>query len=243
MTDSLAARLDMPGIRPGWSGILEAFFASDDGRRLVQAIDARLAAGAEVYPPDPFRVLRLIGPADVRAVILGQDPYHGPGQAVGMAFSVPPGLAKLPASLRNIFKELGREYGRTPPACGDLTGWVEQGVLLLNAVLTVEKGQAASHGRLGWQTLTDRLILEVLRQAGPCVFMLWGGWAQKKAGLITGGRTRDLLVLTANHPSPLSALRPPVPFIGCGHFRTAAEWLAGRGCGGLDWFAAARSGL
>lgn len=216
---------------PDWRPVLDAFAASATGRQLRDFLCGRLAAGATVYPPQPFRALELTPLATVRLVILGQDPYHGPGQAEGLAFSVAPGV-KLPPSLRNIFKELQRDLGLPVPAHGSLTGWARQGVLLLNTSLTVEDGQPASHAKQGWETLTDALIGAVAASASPCAYLLWGAHAQAKAGLIetTAARHgRDALVLQANHPSPLSASRPPVPFIGCGHFGTAQRWLAARG--------------
>jgi uracil-DNA glycosylase len=166
----------------------------------------------------------------VHAVILGQDPYHGPGQAEGLAFSVAEGV-KLPPSLRNIFKELGCQ-----PATGSLGDWARRGVLLLNASLTVEQGLPGSHAKKGWEELTDALLAEVARHASPCVYMLWGAHAQAKGPLIeqtAAAHGREVLVLQANHPSPLSAARPPVPFLGCGHFREASAWLQARGCPGV----------
>ena len=155
-------------------------------------------------------------------MILGQDPYHGAGQAEGLAFSVPPGQ-KIPPSLRNIFVEQQRDLGLAPPAHGHLGAWARQGVLLLNTVLTVEDGQPASHARRGWEALTDGLIDAVARLPRPIVFMLWGAHAQAKRDRIEAvapGRHRLLL---SNHPSPLSARRPPLPFIGCGHFGLARD--------------------
>jgi uracil-DNA glycosylase len=167
----------------------------------------------------------------VHAVILGQDPYHGPGQAEGLAFSVPEGV-KLPPSLRNIYKELHCDSGKPLPASGSLVRWASHGVLMLNAVLTVEDGQPGSHAKRGWEVLTDAVLAEVARHATPCVYLLWGAYAQAKAGLIesvAARHGRDALLLQANHPSPLSASRPPVPFLGCGHFAQARAWLAAHG--------------
>ena len=161
----------------------------------------------------------------------GQDPYHGPGQAEGLAFSVAPGV-KLPPSLRNIFKERERDLNLPMPSHGSLRSWARQGILLLNTSLTVENGEPASHARKGWEVLTDGLLAEVAATATPCVYLLWGAHAQAKAGLIHEHATRsgrEFVVLQANHPSPLSALRPPFPFIGCGHFGQASRWLAQRG--------------
>lgn len=211
-------------VAPGWAPVVGSFFESAAGQKLTGFLQSRLAAGAVVFPPEPLRALELTAPEDVRVVILGQDPYHGRGQAEGLAFSVAPGVA-LPPSLRNIFKELQRDLGTPFPAFpvpgGSLAHWARKGVLLLNTCLTVEEGQPASHSGKGWEVLTDAIIKHVGDTAGPTVFMLWGAHAQSKRSLIDAWRH---LVLTANHPSPLSALRPPQPFIGCGHFGQARAW-------------------
>ena len=179
-----------------------------------------------IYPPHPLRALELTPLASVHAVVLGQDPYHGPGQAEGLAFSVADGV-KHPPSLRNIFKELG-----TTPESGSLIRWARSGVLLLNACLTVEDGEPASHAKKGWEALTDRLLSLVAATASPCAYLLWGAHAQAKTELIRSHAAqyaREILILETNHPSPLSASRPPVPFLGSGCFRAAREWLARRG--------------
>ena len=220
-----------PRLAPGWQPVVDRFFAGETGRALTAFLRERIAAGAVIYPPRPLRALETTPLDRVHAVILGQDPYHGPGQAEGLAFSVPQGV-KLPPSLRNIFKELACATRQPPAASGSLLKWAEQGVLLLNAVLTVEDGQPGSHAKKGWEALTDELLAEVAARCSPCVYLLWGAHAQAKAGLIaeTAGRHgREALVLQANHPSPLSASRPPVPFLGCGHFAAAGAWLAERG--------------
>lgn len=217
-------------VAPDWRPIVDAFLATATGRSLGDFIRARLEAGAIVYPPQPFRALALTPLHAVHAVIVGQDPYHGPGQAEGLAFSVAPGV-KLPPSLRNIFKELG-----DPPANGSLVPWAQRGVLLLNTSLTVEDGQPASHAKKGWEALTDALIAHVAAHASPCVYFLWGAHAQAKSGLIESqarAHGRDILVIQTNHPSPLSASRPPVPFIGSGQFVKARQWLAQRGVQGV----------
>ncbi|MFI4926283.1 MAG: uracil-DNA glycosylase [Burkholderiales bacterium] len=214
----------------GWRPVVEEFLASEDGRRLGAFLRARLEAGAVLYPPHPLRALDLTPLSSVHAVVLGQDPYHGPGQAEGLAFSVANGV-KHPPSLRNIFKELG-----TRPESGSLMPWARSGVLLLNAVLTVEQGEPTSHAKKGWEALTDRLLALVAATASPCVYLLWGAHAQAKADLIRAHAAqyaRDILVLQTNHPSPLSAGRPPVPFLGSGCFRQARDWLAERGVPGL----------
>ena len=211
-------------VAPGWKPLVDGFFASAKGVQLVDFLRQRLLAGAAVFPPEPLRALHLTPPEAVRVVILGQDPYHGRGQAEGLAFSVAPGVA-LPPSLRNIFKEIQRDLGEPfpefPQPGGSLVKWARHGVLLLNTCLTVEEGQPASHAGRGWEVLTDAIIKEVSDKAQPTVFMLWGAHAQSKRALIDASRH---LVLAANHPSPLSALRPPVPFIGCGHFSQARAW-------------------
>ena len=220
---------------PGWQQPVAAFLASPSGQALSARVRAALDGGAVVYPPEPFRALALTAFQDVRAVILGQDPYHGPGQAEGLAFSVAPGV-KVPPSLRNIFKELQRSLGVAMPANGSLVRWARQGVLLLNTSLTVENGQPGSHARWGWEALTDRIVASIAARSEPVVFMLWGGHAQTKKALIehTAPDGRHL-ILQANHPSPLSALRPPQPFLGCDHFRLAQCFWSERGQKGLDW--------
>lgn len=218
----------------GWAPVVDGFLSSSAGLRLASFIRERLAAGARIYPPRPLRALELTPLHTVRAVILGQDPYHGAGQAEGLAFSVRTGV-KLPPSLRNIFKELGCAAD-DPPVTGSLVDWARRGVLLLNACLTVEDGQPGSHSKKGWEVLTDALLAEVAARASPCVYMLWGAHAQAKAALIeqtAAHHGRDALVLQANHPSPLSAGRPPIPFLGCGHFALARDWLAARGYPGI----------
>jgi uracil-DNA glycosylase len=217
-------------VAPGWDGVIHDFLHSHEGRALAVFMQQRLAAGAVIYPPTPFQALELTPLSQVRAVVLGQDPYHGPGQAHGLAFSVREGV-KVPPSLRNIFKELGER-----PASGSLVSWARRGVLLLNTSLTVEDGQAGSHARKGWEKLTDALLGKVASTASPCVYLLWGAHAQAKAPLIqqtAAAHEREALILQANHPSPLSASRPPVPFLGCGHFRQARQWLAERGVQGV----------
>ncbi len=210
-------------VPPDWQAVTEPFRHSAAGRALDRFIEARLAAGAMVYPATVFEALRLTPLSQVRVVILGQDPYHGPGQAHGLAFSVLPGQ-KIPPSLRNIHKELQRDLRGAPARDGDLRGWARQGVLLLNTTLTVEEGRPASHARQGWEVLTDALIAAASALPRRVVFLLWGAHAQTKMMLIDANRH---VVLCANHPSPLSANRPPAPFMGCGHFSAASKALAG----------------
>jgi uracil-DNA glycosylase len=215
-----------------WRPLLQAWAGTPAGRQLLRHLRERQAVGAAIYPADPFRALALTPRAQVRAVILGQDPYHGPGQAEGLAFSVPQGQ-KLPPSLRNIFKELQRELGEVPPH-GHLGDWARQGVLLLNTTLSVEDGVAASHAGLGWEALTDDLIRAVAEEGSAKAFLLWGAHAQGKRPLIeASGRAH--LVLQSNHPSPLSATRGPAPFVGCGHFGAVNRFLAGRGEPPIRW--------
>ncbi|TXT35321.1 MAG: uracil-DNA glycosylase [Comamonadaceae bacterium] len=211
-------------VSPSWQALVGRFFSSDSGRKLQLFLQKRLAEGVVIFPPQPLRALELTSLESVRVVILGQDPYHGRGQAEGLAFSVASGVA-LPPSLRNIFKELQRDLGESVPSFpqpgGSLVRWARHGVLLLNTCLTVEEGLPASHSGKGWEALTDAIIKEVSDQSEHVVFMLWGNHAQSKRVLIDASRH---LVLCANHPSPLSALRPPVPFMGCGHFSQARAW-------------------
>jgi uracil-DNA glycosylase len=221
----LQGGLQTQAVQPDWQGIVQDFLRSAAGQRVQQFLQQRLQEGAVIYPPQPFRALELTALKAVRVVILGQDPYHGPGQAEGLAFSVARGV-KIPPSLRNMFKERQRDLGLAPAAHGSLQSWAEQGVLLLNTTLTVEDGQPAAHAKQGWELLTDALISACAAKPQPVVFMLWGAHAQAKQALIATHNTDQRhLVLCANHPSPLSALRPPAPFIGCGHFGQAERFL------------------
>lgn len=218
-------------VAQGWQTLVNTFFASADGARLLAFLRQRLAAEAVIFPPQPLRALQLTPPEAVRMVILGQDPYHGRGQAEGLAFSVAPGVP-LPPSLKNIFKERQRDLGERRPDFphpgGSLSGWAQNGVLLLNTCLTVEEGKPASHSGHGWEVLTDNVIRAASDLPRPVVFLLWGAHALGKRGLIDEKRH---LVLAANHPSPLSATRGPVPFIGCGHFSKAYAWFQQHGEG------------
>ena len=228
-----------------WRPVVDSFLASETAQTLGQFVRARLESGARIYPPQPFRALALTPLTQVKVVILGQDPYHGAGQAEGLAFSVAPGV-KPPPSLRNMFKEIARDPrlgAATLPGTGDgsLVRWARQGVLLLNTCLTVEEGLPASHARRGWEALTDAIVQAVVLQKNPVVFMLWGAHAQAKQSLIAAHAARsglaqaNPLVLTANHPSPLSALRQPQPFIGCGHFGLANAFLQQQGDSPIAW--------
>lgn len=217
---------------PSWRPVVDAWRASDAGRQLLAFIAARQAAGATIYPAQVLRALELTPRDQVRVVILGQDPYHGPGQAQGLAFSTP-STQRLPPSLRNIFKELQRDLGLPMPGHGHLGAWARQGVLLINAALTVEDGRPGSHANRGWEALTDALIAAVAEKTAPTVFMLWGSNARSKAPLVRGHSRH--LVLESNHPSPLSAARGLEPFLGNGHFSAANRFLAGHGRLPLEW--------
>ena len=209
-----------------WRSVTDAFVDSDVGRALAVFVDRRVAASAAVYPRHVFRALEFAAPDDVRVVILGQDPYHGPGQAQGLAFSGAPGQKKLPPSLRNILKEVAADTGAASICRDDLSPWAAQGVLLINSALTVEDGAPQSHANRGWETLTDALLARVAAQPGAAVFMLWGAAAQRKRPLVERPGLPPHLVLQANHPSPLSANRPPTPFVGCRHFSRTNAFLA-----------------
>lgn len=215
-----------------WRAALDAP-ARESLARAEAYVSAREAAGANVYPPAPlrYRALELVAPEAVRVVILGQDPYHGAGQAMGLAFSVPRGV-RVPPSLANIFKELTADLGVARPSHGDLTGWAHQGVLLLNTALTVEAGIAGSHSKIGWGAVTRSLVAHVSRTAPVAVFMLWGNHARAMAPLVDGSRH---LLLESAHPSPLSVRK----FLGCRHFSKGNEFLRVRGAGLVDWKLAA----
>ncbi len=209
-----------------WRSVTDPFIRSAQGRDLAAFVDQRVQAAVPVYPAHVFRALEFNAPEAVRVLVLGQDPYHRPGQAQGLAFSVAPGQPKLPPSLRNMLKEVRADTGRPSVCHDDLSAWARQGVLLLNSALTVEEGLPQSHAGRGWETLTDALLARVAAQAEPVVFMLWGAPAQRKRALLERAGPRAHCVLVANHPSPLSALRPPLPFIGCRHFSQANAFLA-----------------
>lgn len=222
--------IDTADLAPGWKALVDAFLASEPGAALQAFIAQRAAAGARIFPPRPLHALELVAFDDVRVVIVGQDPYHAAGQAHGLAFSVPAGV-RPPPSLRSIRAELARDYGACPPI-GNLEHWVRQGALLLNAVLTVEEGQPGSHAQRGWEALTAEVLSALGAEHRPKVFMLWGAHAQRWHALLASS---SHCVLTANHPSPLSARRPPQPFIGCSHFSRANAFLHAAGRGTIDW--------
>lgn len=214
-----------------WVPTLQAWLDTPQAQQLIDAVEQRQRDGARVYPAHVLHALALTPLHAVRVVILGQDPYHGPGQAQGLAFSARPG-GRLPPSLRNILQEVQRDTGGLDSLAqrGDLSGWARQGVLLLNTALTVEEGRPGAHARLGWEGLADALVAAVVQRAQadrrPLVLMLWGAQAQARRPVIAqADPLGHCLILSANHPSPLSARRPPTPFLGCGHFSRAALHL------------------
>jgi uracil-DNA glycosylase len=222
----------LPTLPSHWRVLVQRFIASSEGRSLQNFLQERAASGTPIYPPRPLRALELAPLPTVRVVIVGQDPYHGPGQAHGLAFSVPDGV-RPPPSLRNVFAELTRDLGCAPPRSGNLERWARQGVLLLNAVFTVEEGRPGAHAQRGWEVLSRAVIERLAADDRPKVFLLWGASAQaQRASIQARGRH---LVLTANHPSPLSARRPPAPFLGCRHFSLANAFLTAHGRGAVDW--------
>ncbi len=212
-----------------WDTILKDEFSSDSYLRLREFLKSEYST-RRIYPPmhDIFNALRYTSREQARVVILGQDPYHGAGQAHGLCFSVREGTPP-PPSLVNIFKELQNEIGMPQPACGELTGWAKQGVLLLNTTLTVREAQPQSHFGHGWEVLTDAIIDRMNEKDTPVVFLLWGSSARAKKARITNRRH---LILECAHPSPLSVYRG---FFGCGHFVRANEFLAQTGQAPIDW--------
>lgn len=215
----------------GWQALLEEELAQPYFKDLEAFLEEERRAGRAFAPEESeiFRALRLTSPEDVRVVIIGQDPYHGEGQAMGLAFSVPDGV-KLPPSLVNIFKELEQDLGKMRPESGDLSRWADQGVLLLNSVLSVRLGEAASHAGRGWERFTDALIFEISKERRDLVFLLWGRYAQEKAGMVHAVQGHRLLA--SAHPSPLSASRG---FFGSRPFSRANQILGEKGLGQIDW--------
>ena len=212
-----------------WDGLLENEFQKEYYLSLREFLKAEYFT-KKVYPPmnDIFNALRYTAYQDTRVVILGQDPYHGAGQAYGLCFSVKRGIPH-PPSLQNIFKELNSELGVPVPESGELTGWAKQGVLLLNTTLTVREGAPQSHKGHGWEILTDKIISLINEKETPVVFMLWGGNARAKKALITNPKH---LILECAHPSPLSAWNG---FFGCGHFVKANEFLSKQELPTVNW--------
>ena len=217
-------------LEPSWKARIGDWLQRPEMRELSAFLRQRKAAGARIYPPGPqiFAAFDATPFDAVKVVILGQAPYHGPGQAHGLCFSVLPGVP-VPPSLVNIFKELNADLGIAPPDHGCLLPWARQGVLLLNAVLTVEEGRAGAHQGKGWEGFTDHAIETLAREREGLVFLLWGSYAQAKGKVIDTRRHR---VLRAPHPSPLSAHRG---FLGCGHFSATNQYLAQRGLSPIDW--------
>jgi uracil-DNA glycosylase len=217
-------------LEASWKARLGPQFEQPYMHKLKAYLAGRKERNVRIFPHSRhwFRAFALTPFEDVKVVILGQDPYHGPGQAHGLCFSVSPGVPS-PPSLQNIFKELITDTGFQMPGHGCLIPWAEQGVFLLNSVLTVEQGQAASHQGRGWEHFTDQAIATLSEEREGLVFMLWGSYAQKKGQFID---RKKHCVLSAPHPSPLSAHRG---FFGCGHFSAANRWLAERGQPEIDW--------
>ncbi|MEH6627639.1 MAG: uracil-DNA glycosylase [Motiliproteus sp.] len=230
MMDGLFAKSSLATLDPGWRQVLEDEYQQSYIVDLKQFLSEQTSLGKEIYPAasDCFNALRFTPLDHVKVVILGQDPYHGPGQAHGLCFSVQPGI-KIPPSLRNIYKELQADLGIDPVPHGYLESWARQGVLLLNAVLTVEMAKAGSHQGKGWELFTDRIIHALNEQHTGLVFMLWGSYAQRKGAFIDRSRH---CVLEAPHPSPLSAHRG---FLGCGHFSQANDYLQARQKTPINW--------
>jgi len=221
----------MTGPLPGdWLAVVGGEFDKPYMSALRTFLQNERDSGRMIYPPmqDIFNAFHRTPFQSVKVVILGQDPYHGPGQAHGLCFSVRAGVAR-PPSLINICKEIESEFDIVMPASGDLTGWADQGVLLLNSTLTVRQATAGSHQGKGWEEFTDRVIHQVAERLESVVFMLWGSYAQKKGAFINRNKH---LVLTAPHPSPLSAHRG---FFGCGHFKKANDYLRQHDKTPIDW--------
>lgn len=212
-----------------WDQVLEDEFEKPYFKELMKKVDEEYDK-YKVYPPREkvFSSLKLCDYNDVKVVLLGQDPYHGPGQAHGLCFSVMPGV-DVPPSLKNIFKEMQADVHTTIPNHGCLVSWAKQGVLLLNTVLTVREGLPNSHAKFGWQTFTDEIIRKVNEKKDPVVFILWGANAKVKIPLITN---KNHLILYAAHPSPLSAYNG---FFGCKHFSKTNEFLKEHGRKEIDW--------
>ena len=219
----------MVNIGNDWDALLEGEFKKEYYLKLREFLKVEYSTQT-VYPPmfDIFNALKYTSFKQTKVVILGQDPYHGPGQAHGLCFSVREGI-KFPPSLQNIFKELESEYGIQPPKSGELTAWAKQGVLLLNTTLTVRQGTPQSHKGQGWEILTDRIISLLNQKEEPVIFLLWGANAWAKKPLIKNPKH---LVLECAHPSPLSAYRG---FFGCNHFKKANEYLEKNGIEPIDW--------
>jgi len=216
-------------MEPEWKEALTGEFAKPYFAQIKQFLSAEKASGKIIYPPGPqiFAAFDDTPFLKVRVVILGQDPYHGPGQAMGLCFSVPRSMA-IPASLKNIYKEMHRDVGVKIPSHGDLTSWTKQGIFLLNATLTVEKNQANSHSKIGWQIFTDAVIKRLADEKRGIIFLLWGNYARSKKVLIDLNHNS---VLEAAHPSPLAR----DAFKGCAHFSKVNQILKDRGEDPINW--------
>ncbi|MCD9027233.1 uracil-DNA glycosylase [Luteimonas sp. BDR2-5] len=225
-------------LEPSWKAHVGDWLQRDDMQALSAFLRERRAAGARIHPPLPqiFAAFDATPFDEVKVVILGQDPYHGPGQAHGLAFSVLPDV-RIPPSLDNVFKEIQRDLGLPRPDHGYLMPWAQRGVLLLNAVLTVEEGRAGSHQGRGWEVFTDHVVDVLNREREDIVFLLWGSYAQAKGRVID---TQRHCVLKTTHPSPLSAHRG---FLGCSHFSKANAFLRKRGRAQIDWSLPLRAAL
>lgn len=218
-------------IHPEWKALLHEEFTKDYFQQIVTHIKTEMEAGTTIYPSGPniFRAFELTPPSLLKVVIIGQDPYHGKGQADGLSFSVP-ATVKPPPSLKNIFKELSSDVGMATPKSGDLSAWAKQGVLLLNASLTVRENEAGSHSRIGWTIFTDAVIKRISDSKTGIVFLLWGNYAKEKAMFID---TKKHAVLSAAHPSPLSASNG---FFGCRHFSKTNEILVSLKKEPINWY-------
>ena len=225
MTDT-----DRINLEPSWKARVGDYLLRPEMRALSAFLRERASAGARIFPParNIFAAFDATPFDRVKVVVLGQDPYHGPGQAHGLCFSVQPDVP-VPPSLLNMYKEIERDLGLPRPDHGYLMPWARQGVLLLNAVLTVEQGKAGAHQGRGWEEFTDHVVEVLDREREGLVFMLWGSYAQKKGRIVDARRHR---VLRTTHPSPLSAHRG---FLGSGHFSAANDYLQRRGAAPIDW--------
>lgn len=216
-------------IEASWKEALQEEFEQPYFQSIAAELKKELSEGKTIYPPGQliFNAFNCTPFDQVKVVILGQDPYHNPGEAMGLCFSVPQGI-RIPPSLQNMYKELQADLGIAPPNHGDLTQWTKQGIFLLNAMLTVEKNKAGSHQKIGWQTFTDRVIQRLSEQREGLVFLLWGNFARKKATLIDKEKH---CILEAAHPSPLAQ----GAFFGCRHFSKANAYLQAHGKSPVDW--------
>lgn len=234
----MTAAADRIRLEPSWKARVGDYLLRPEMQALSAFLRERRAAGARIYPPpaDIFAAFDATPFERAKVVILGQDPYHGPGQSHGLCFSVRPGV-RVPPSLQNMYKEIERDLGIPRPDHGYLMPWAERGVLLLNAVLTVEQGQPGSHQGKGWEGFTDHVLETLDREREGLVFMLWGSYAQKRGRIVDPRRHR---VLRTTHPSPLSAHRG---FLGSGHFSAANAYLERRGTAPIDWSLPSRQAL